>query len=127
MIKTTAKKLICPSALVAETLAVREAAQYAKQQSLKRVNIKFDSNVAISEIHNNSGGNLWEIMAIVQEIQGISQQMTSMTFAHIRKEQNQVAHWLSKNVFLDDVLEDEGNIPRQLGSLLLTDIVSSMC
>ena len=87
--------------MVAKTLAIREAARYVKHHNVQRVIIELDSKTAILEINKGKDLTFWEVIVIVGEIQSIKEDMSSSEthFSYIKREQNEVANWLSKNIF----------------------------
>ena len=58
-----------------------------------------------------------------KEIQRLRQEVVVIYFQHVRREQNKVAHWLSKNEFVYDAVDIGSNIPTQLCQLLQYDNV----
>ena len=91
MLKASVKTTTCISAVVAESLAIREATRYARQQGFQQVIIESNSLIAINEINQSDGeGTKWEVIAILDEIWKLSREMGSVRFYFANRKRNKV-------------------------------------
>ncbi|CAH9135001.1 unnamed protein product, partial [Cuscuta epithymum] len=82
------------SPAVAEALSIREALSWLKQQGWDNIDVESDSIQIISRIKSGSDDSLPGL--IVEDIRDISSGFTSISFSHVKRSANRVAHDLAR-------------------------------
>ena len=107
IINAAAKSLNCSSAEVVD--ALRIACQYVTNHDLKNVVVESDAKNCVEAIQvsldQGVDNTKWELSAIMQDIVnnlGTALKYRYTRFKHINREASNLAHYFSKNSFLDN-------------------------
>jgi hypothetical protein len=85
---------LIPDALAAEAYAYRDAVLMIKDLGLLKVIVETDYQELVA-LWNSTISNRCAIIAVLNQIQDLSQQCTHFVLAHVRREANMAAHYIS--------------------------------
>jgi hypothetical protein len=90
-----------PDALAAEAYAYRDAMLMIKDLRLSNVIVETDYQELVA-LWNSTISNMCAIISVLNKIQDLNQQCTHFVLAHVRREANMAAHYISKFALLSN-------------------------